>query len=143
MATTDLPNSKVPYALIHAESADEKLLSLDSDRISRLYREHGAILLRGFAIDTAVMRKFADQFCSGSCQNDAIGRAMIDKVNDIQSVNLGPGAFPLHPELSLVPWKPDVCFFACLCLSLFWRFRQFPCQEMLYPIRRRCSQVRV
>jgi hypothetical protein len=29
-------------------------------------------------------------------------------------VNLGVEAFPLHPELSREPWKPDVCFFWCM-----------------------------
>lgn len=37
----------------------------------------------------------------------------IDSDANIQTVNLGDEAFPLHPEISREPWKPDVCFFAC------------------------------
>ena len=37
----------------------------------------------------------------------------MDSKQQIQTVDPGEEAFPLHPELSREPWKPDVCFFAC------------------------------
>jgi len=41
------------------------------------------------------------------------GREVIDDKNNIQSVDPGDNVFPLHPEMSREPWKPDVAFFAC------------------------------
>ena len=46
--------------------------------------------------------------------NESPNREPLDPANRIHSVDGGAGAFPLHPELSREPWKPDAAFFACL-----------------------------
>jgi alpha-ketoglutarate-dependent taurine dioxygenase len=38
----------------------------------------------------------------------------MDAESKIQSVDLGTEPFPLHPELSREPWRPDICLFACI-----------------------------
>jgi hypothetical protein len=103
-----------PYVTISPDSPEESLDTVQDDQITDLYKQHGAILFRGYSLGTGQFRAFADRFCTGSILNDAVGREIVDQKNNIQSVNLGSDSFPLHPELSLVPWKPDVCFFACL-----------------------------
>lgn len=97
-----------------AGSPAAALASIDTARVRQAYRDAGAILFRGYHTDTAAFRAFAEQFCSGAILNDVSGRELVDEANRIQSVNVGADPFPLHPELSVVPWRPDVCFFACL-----------------------------
>ena len=46
--------------------------------------------------------------------NDSRNRTRLGETQDVQTVNLGTRPFPLHPELSREPWKPDSCFFYCL-----------------------------
>lgn len=77
------------------------------------FRQHGALLLRGLEIDVESFRRFSDRLCTASVLNESRNRALIDPASNIQSVNLGTNPFPLHPELSREPWRPDVCLFAC------------------------------
>ncbi|MEI9851160.1 MAG: TauD/TfdA family dioxygenase [Sphingomonas sp.] len=79
-----------------------------------MYKAHGALLLRGFAFGVDDFRRFAEQFCAASVYNDTRNRLVLDAEHNIQSVDRGVDPFPLHPELSREPWKPDVCFFGCL-----------------------------
>jgi alpha-ketoglutarate-dependent taurine dioxygenase len=99
--------------LIEADPG-EQLGSLKDDDIIELYKAHGAVLFRGFERDLDAFAAFADRFCATSVQNDSRNRAILDTSRNIQSVDRGRGAFPLHPELSREPWKPDVCLFYCV-----------------------------
>ena len=90
------------------------LTALADEALIPLYKAHGALLLRGFAVDLPEFRTFTARFCSGSVFNESPDRSVLDDAANIQSVNGGCDAFPLHPELSREPWKPDVAFFACL-----------------------------
>ena len=78
------------------------------------YKRDGALLLRGFGADLAAFARFARRFCPTAVVNESPGRETLDPVNHIYSVDSGTGAFPLHPELSREPWKPDVALFCCL-----------------------------
>ena len=71
-------------------------------------------VVRGFAVTVDVLPAFTGQFCSGSVFNESPDRRQLDPAHNIQSVNGGNLPFPLHPKLSGEPWKPDVCFFACI-----------------------------
>ena len=55
-----------------------------------------------------------EKFCTSAAFNRSEDREILDEKNRIQTANLGVKEFPLHPELSREPWKPDVCFFASL-----------------------------
>lgn len=90
------------------------LSSLDRGEIEPLFREYGALLFRGFFTDLGEFRQFAQNFCPVSVFNDSRNRALLGEQQDVQSVNLGTRPFPLHPELSREPWKPDCAFFYCL-----------------------------
>jgi alpha-ketoglutarate-dependent taurine dioxygenase len=107
------PVPERPLALLTADDARDPL-ALDPALVVALYKAHGALLLRGFDLDLDRFRHFTAQFCSGSVFNESPDRRVLDADHGIQSVNGGTRAFPLHPELSREPWKPDVCFFACL-----------------------------
>lgn len=113
MVSLTLPDKSRPYVLLEAEQ-EKSLLDLPSERIELLFRKHGALLVRGFPADLEIFGQFAARFCIGSVFNESPDRTLLDGAQNIQSVNGGTDAFPLHPELSREPWKPDVCFFHCL-----------------------------
>lgn len=113
MVTVTEPTPERPFALIAAAGAGG-VLDVDPARVIDLFKRHGALLLRGFGADLDAFRRFAGQFCATSVFNESPDRALLDEEHHIQSVNGGAEAFPLHPELSREPWKPDACFFHCL-----------------------------
>lgn len=101
--------------LVFIEPAGSRALSeIDPAPVMAAYRAHGALLLRGFAYELAEFRAFCRGFCPTAAINESPGRVNVGQEADVQSVNLGEDAFPLHPELSREPWKPDTAFFACL-----------------------------
>ena len=114
MANIDLPSDEHCYAKLTPDGGGTSLLDLDVDGLIALYKEHGALLIRGFDFDVDVFRPFAMNFCSQFVFNDSPGRGVVDKENEIQTVNLGASRLPLHPELSREPYKPDTCMFACV-----------------------------
>ena len=75
--------------------------------------EHGALLFRGFQLELDNFTEFSSHFCSRFVRNESGRRLNISDDGTTQTVNLGQEAFPLHPELSRVPWKPDIAWFAC------------------------------
>lgn len=113
MPIFDDPRPGRPYVRVQADT-DAQLHHVETGTIDRLFRAHGAILFRGFALDIAGFDRFARRFCATSVINESPGRAAIAPDAGILSVDGGTNAFPLHPELSREPWKPDIAMFACL-----------------------------
>lgn len=114
MPMISTPEPGRPYVLITPENDGEELALIDELVITSLYKEYGAILFRGFRCDKDVFAEMAGRFCINTIYNRSPGRITIDEDKNIQTVNLGTAAFSLHPELSRLPWKPDVCWFCCL-----------------------------
>ena len=108
-----LPVPRQPYVVV-TPGGEGTVLDIDRATIVALYKAHGALLFRGFGIDVAQFRSFAQQFCSTSVKNESPGRRPVDPDAQIYTVDTGTHAFPLHPELSREPWKPDVAFFGCV-----------------------------
>lgn len=107
------PRPDCPLAEISAHG-DTPLAALDRSELMAVYRRDGGLLLRGFAYDLGEFRAFCRAICPTAAINESPGRVSVAATDDVQSVNLGGDAFPLHPELSREPWKPDTAFFACL-----------------------------
>ncbi|NQU62360.1 MAG: TauD/TfdA family dioxygenase [Rhodospirillales bacterium] len=114
MAAVTNPNKDCPFATITPDRADEGMVDVDKDLVEKVFKKHGAILFRGFDLDVGIFTGLTQKYCTHAAINDSPGRDVIDRENCIQTVNLDDVAFPLHPELSMVPWKPDVCWFGCL-----------------------------
>lgn len=110
---TTFPISTDGPLLVIEGSAGASPMTVDEAQLESEFRRHGALLLRGFDFDVEAFRRFADRLCSSSVFNESRNRALIDPKSNIQSVDLGTAPFPLHPELSREPWRPDVCLFAC------------------------------
>ena len=113
MPQIEVPAPGQPHAIV-TRDGEAGVLDLDRSILIDHYKTHGALLLRGFDVDVAQFRAFAQQFCSTSVVNESPGRQSIDPEAHIYTVDAGTRAFPLHPELSREPWKPDVAFFGCL-----------------------------
>ncbi|HEX5239184.1 MAG TPA: TauD/TfdA family dioxygenase [Sphingomicrobium sp.] len=113
MPLVQLPAPGQPYVAV-TRDGDRGVLDIDPATITDLYKAHGALLFRDFDIDVAQFRGLAQQFCSTSVVNESPGRRPIDPESHVFTVDAGTHAFPLHPELSREPWKPDVAFFGCL-----------------------------
>lgn len=111
MTSKSLPTETHPYVRLDAQ-ADETLTSVSTEILRDLYKEHGALLLRGFTGGLEEFRRLAVELCPVAVQNDSRNRAPL--AQDVQSASLGTLAFPLHPELSREPWRPDTCFFYCV-----------------------------
>lgn len=114
MAIFSDPGNDTPFSLVTPQRAGEPLLSVDRQEIRENYKRHGALLFRGFDFDLDIFASITASFCSSAAFNRSENREILAEENRIQTVNLGVKEFPLHPELSREPWKPDVCFFASL-----------------------------
>lgn len=114
MAIFSDPDSEAPLSIVTPEREGESLLSVDENQIKKKYKAHGALLFRGFDFNLEVFSAMTQRFCVTAAFNRSEDREILDDKNRIQTVNLGIREFPLHPELSREPWKPDVCFFASL-----------------------------
>ena len=107
------PEGDRPYALVESEGR-EKPTDISLEKLVAFVKHTGAIRLRGFDFDVEEFGKFASALSPKSVFNESPNRSLLDSRSNIQSVNLGTDPFPLHPELSRQPWKPDICLFACL-----------------------------
>lgn len=111
MTTLIPPSETAPYAIFTGAGSARAIP--DADLIAA-YKSYGAVLLRGFAMDLAGFRDLTDRLCTNAVFNESPSREVLDAERSIQTVNIGVEAFPLHPELSREPWKPDICFFWCM-----------------------------
>ncbi len=114
MNQLEIPDRQGNYATLSPKGDQRSLHDIDRELIVSAYKTHGAVLIRGFLYDLELFREFSAQFCTSTVVNNSGGRRTVDLEGNIQTVNLGNDAFPLHPELSRRPWKPDVCWFACV-----------------------------
>ena len=105
------PGADCPLAQFDGNSA--ALHALDPPIVKAAFADHGAVLLRNFTFEVDDFAAFAERICSAAVFNESPNRTLIDPGSTIQSVDLGSDAFPLHPELSREPWRPDACLFAC------------------------------
>lgn len=92
----------------------EPLEELPTQEVIGEFRRHGAILFRGFSYDLAGLSRFTARYCSRFVRNESGRRNRVSTDGTTQTVNLGREAFALHPEMSRVPWRPDIAWFACV-----------------------------
>ena len=101
------------YAAILAPAAGSPLAGLHAPAVEAAFRQYGALLFRGFRLELDEFSAFTSRFCARFVRNESGRRAQVSHDGTTQTVNIGREAFPLHPELSRVPWRPDIAWFAC------------------------------
>ena len=80
------------------------------------FREHGALLFRGFTGGIDAFVAFTDLFCDAYMYNTIPSsrvRLDISRRHKIQTVDLGGAFFPLHAERAQSPFQADIAFFHC------------------------------
>jgi alpha-ketoglutarate-dependent taurine dioxygenase len=101
-----------PYATVTAAGAP--LADVDDAAIEDGLARHGAVLLRGFAVDhlgfEAFTRRFADHFVT----NGDPGRVAQDGDSRTTTVTPGRVLLPPHSELAFSPFRPDLLWFRCV-----------------------------
>lgn len=112
MSNITSPNNNEKYVRIDAQPG-ETLASIDSREVETLYKQHGAILFRGFDLTVDTFKELTERFCNHSTINNTQNRQTVNQLETIQTVDGGDQPFPLHTEVSRAPWKPDVLWFAC------------------------------
>lgn len=113
MNNINMSIDRAGFAIITPKTPGQHLIDLNKDAVKEVYKAHGAVLFSGFPFKIKAFRDLTNSFCSHAVNNGSGGREIIDAKNNIQTVDPGTKDFPLHPELSREPWKPDICFFAC------------------------------
>lgn len=106
------PTAEIRVPQAHGGGAP--LEGIDADAVRAALERDGALLLRGFATTLDGFGHLTEALCSSSVFNESPHRDLLDRRSGVQTVNKGGDPFPLHPELSREPWRPDVCMFACL-----------------------------
>jgi alpha-ketoglutarate-dependent taurine dioxygenase len=101
------------YAAILSPTDGGPLAALNPRAVEAAFRRYGALLFRGFRLELDEFSAFTRQFCGRFVRNESGRRAQVSADGTTQTVNIGRQGFPLHPELSRVPWRPDVAWFAC------------------------------
>jgi alpha-ketoglutarate-dependent taurine dioxygenase len=113
MAQIEPPSAGQPYALI-TPTGEGRITEFDQAKLIDCYRRFGALLFRGFQADLPQFGQFARRLCRTAVVNETPGRAPLDAVQAVYSVDGGSNEFALHPELARQPWKPDAAMFCCL-----------------------------
>lgn len=112
MIETRPPDQDRNYQTFSA-SGGQSLDALADDAVIDAFRRSGAVLFRDFDYDLEGLSGFTARFCSRFVRNESGRRDLVSADGTTQTVNLGIEPFPLHPELSRVPWRPDIAWFAC------------------------------
>lgn len=101
---------------IVAGSGDRGLSTVNITLVARLFRESGAVLVRGYPHSAGEFRAFTDEF--GKQPVAYIGgstiRGRIDGLADHLTVTGGTFPIPAHAEMSYYRRRPPLVFFRCV-----------------------------
>lgn len=111
---TGTDNTPMSHAeLITPAFEGQQWSDLDDDHIKALFKEHGALLFRGFAGNIDQFSALTDRFCESYMINPNAGRNTVCAEKKIETVNKKFGPFELHAERHQTPPTPHICFFYC------------------------------
>lgn len=96
---------------------DDDPMSLDRDEVIRLYKEHGAILFRGFTFGgDAGLKQFTERFGKDFFIHPSVNREMVSGDDTVQTVDYGRLPITVHGEFSYLPHplRPEMGWFYCV-----------------------------
>jgi alpha-ketoglutarate-dependent taurine dioxygenase len=100
--------------IVRAPAAARSLLAIDRDHVMRLFKQHGALLFRGFDASADSFRAFTEPFGKSFLVYPGDRRDRVGEDPTVQTVDHGCQAILLHAELSYLPIRPDLCWFHCI-----------------------------
>jgi len=92
----------------------DRLVNLDRDWTANLLDQSGAILFRGFDVDSSSFAAFTQKFTAEAISHGSSTRPMVDNDQFTRKVDAGTHAIPLHAELAYLPSPPDLLWFRCV-----------------------------
>jgi len=101
--------------IIHARSG-RTLDDLDPGLVMGLFRDHGVLVLRGFAADRAAFERFTRLFARDFVlPMMRVARPKVSGAPDAMTahVDVGSHAMGLHQELSFTPMRPEAIWLWC------------------------------
>jgi alpha-ketoglutarate-dependent taurine dioxygenase len=101
-----------PLLVLH-RSSDGLASELSLETFQKLYREHGAILLRGSITSTEDFIEISERFGGEWIPYQLGGRDTVSDSHNIQTVNTGSDAIAPHGELCHMPLQPGMAWFYC------------------------------
>lgn len=110
--TVPAPTPKQLLCTLYATQAMNALDDLPDEQIRMLFREQGALLLRGFGADALGMKRFADRFAA-RFNRDQSRPPVPGTDGAVQYVTEGSAAVAPHSEQANSPFRPDAILFCC------------------------------
>ena len=104
---------EIPVAVMSPASAGETVHNVSRSQILDLLSQNGAVLFRGFAMDTGEFQALSDVLCHDYIRYAWGGRRTVSDSAKIQSVGVSHFSTRLHAELTDTPLQPDVLWFYC------------------------------
>jgi alpha-ketoglutarate-dependent taurine dioxygenase len=108
--------------MIEARAPEERVGALPQEEVIALFRRHGALLFRGFAVDTEAFLEFTSRYSKdfstyqgGGFRWGSLDREKIDNNETLLSVTGSTQSFgiPLHGEMYYMRQKPKLLWFYC------------------------------
>lgn len=108
--------------MIEANAPDESIAALPAAEIVALFKRHGALLFRSFAVDTEAFLEFTARHCrdfstyqGGGFRWGSLDREKIANNETLLSVTGSTQSFgiPLHGEMYYMRQKPKLLWFYC------------------------------
>src|SRR3954451_22802058 len=100
-------------AIVEGDGSDP-LLEVPTEDVIRLFRNSGAVLLRGFHLSGDAFERFTERFGTDFLINGNTTRETVSEDGKTQTVNPGSGLIPPHAEMAYSPFRPDILWFHCV-----------------------------
>lgn len=109
-------NTTSAFALIAGDANIQDWVQVNRQEVVEKFRQHGAILFRGFTGGLENFLAFTDLFCDTYMYNPIASKGARGDVSiehKVQTVDVGGAYFQLHAERAQTPFRPDIAFFHC------------------------------
>ncbi len=116
------PLSETFGLIVEASVREESIEALSGSEIVALFKQHGALLFRNFAVDTEAFLEFTSRYCrdfstyqGGGFRWGSLDREKIGNNETLLSVTGSTQSFgiPLHGEMYYMRQKPTLLWFYC------------------------------
>lgn len=92
----------------------QSLREIDPTNVIRIFKQSGALLFRGFEVNSALFCEFTAQYGQDFGRIGGTLRTSANDAGSLFSVTEGTGDLEFHTELGHSPCRPDIIWFWCL-----------------------------
>jgi hypothetical protein len=109
------PETEAAFALFTGDGSS--LLDIADAAVVEAIRSKGAVVFRGFEVNSAVFEAFSARFSERFVTNGDPGRKKQPGDEKTTTVTPGMMLLPPHAELAFTPFRPDLLWFHCVVPS--------------------------